>query len=142
MRTRKESAQNSLESFIFDAQVNLDTDEYQSAATDSERSAIKEACVSAGEWLEEAGPEIEAEVYENRLAEIRKLTGPVWSRVFEHRGRPEAVAGLTSILEGSKKYLAVYRNITENVPESPFTQVELETLEKAILEVEVMKNSL
>lgn len=136
-RKRKEGALNALESFIFDAQNNLDLEEYQSAATDSEAKAIREACSAAAEWLEDAGPEVEAQAYETRLEEIRKLTDPVWSRVAEHRGRPEALAALASMLEGSKRFLDASRNLTASASESPFTSVELETLDKAIVEVQV-----
>lgn len=43
-RSRRESALNALESFVFDAQGKLWLDEYQAAATEEEIEKIKQTC--------------------------------------------------------------------------------------------------
>jgi hypoxia up-regulated 1 len=43
-RSRRESALNALESFVFDAQGKLWLDEYQAAATKEEMEKIKQTC--------------------------------------------------------------------------------------------------
>lgn len=43
-RSRRESALNALESFVFDAQGKLWLDEYKAAATEEEMEKIKKAC--------------------------------------------------------------------------------------------------
>lgn len=92
-----------------------------------------------GDWLYEDGSDAKAEVYEEKLSELRTLTKPLYRRVKEHQERPEALAALANLLNASHNFLSNARNRT-GMPEGEeiFTAVELDTLEKAILDVEVV----
>lgn len=134
-RVRRESALNSLESFVIDAQQKLETDEYKNALVPADAENIKKACSEVSEWLYEDGFEASADVFEEKLKELQKLTTEVNERVFEHRERPEALKGMLSMINGSKTFLNNMKDL--NVSSEIFTQVEIETLEKVIGETEV-----
>lgn len=134
-KTKRETALNNLETFIIDAQQKLESEEYAAAATSPEAESILKACSEASEWLYEDGFSATAEVYEEKLAELQKLTNDVYERVYEHRERPEVLKGMTSILKASTAFLNNMRNLS--LTSEIFTQVEIETLEKVINETQV-----
>ncbi|XP_014608024.1 PREDICTED: hypoxia up-regulated protein 1 [Polistes canadensis] len=131
-KTRRETALNNLEAFVIDAQQKLETEFYIAAATSGEAEKILKACAEISEWLYEDGFEATAEIYEEKLMQLQKLTSDVYERVFEHKERPEVLKGLVSMLNGSSVFLRNMRNISQN--NDMFTQVEIETLEKVINE--------
>ena len=92
------------------------------------------------EWLDENGFDADAETLENKLKDLKKLTNKVWERVKEHQERPEALAALNSVVNGSLTFLNTIKNVTKNA-ETPdqaiFTEVEISSLEKVIKETEV-----
>ncbi|XP_008207113.1 hypoxia up-regulated protein 1 isoform X1 [Nasonia vitripennis] len=133
-KAKRESALNNLESFVIDAQQKLESDEYKAAIIAEDAEKIKQACNEVSEWLYEEGFEAPAETYEQKLTDLQKLTGDLYERVFEHRERPEALKGMVSMLNGSRVFLDNMRNL--NVSAEIFTQVEIETLEKAINETQ------
>lgn len=135
-KARRESALNSLESFVIDAQQKLETEEYKAATTPEEAEKIIAACSKTSEWLYEEGFDATAEVYEDKLAELKKLTNDLYERVFEHKERPEALAGMVSLLNASKTFMSNMKNL--NFSSEMFTAVELTTLEKAINETQVL----
>lgn len=88
----------------------------------------------------EDGATADADAYETKLLELQKLTKPLYMRVAEHRERPEAIAALRQVLNGSSTFLKDARNVTATKLEAEeswvFTDVELNTLEKLIKETE------
>ncbi|KAF6212275.1 hypothetical protein GE061_012797 [Apolygus lucorum] len=137
-KRRHEGALNALESFVFEARAKLDLKEYQSAATQEEADAITKSCSEMSEWLEENGFEADADTLENKLKELKKLTNKVWDRVKEHQERPDALAALNSVINGSMTFFNTIKNMTEHAtPENAiFTEVEITSLEKVIKETE------
>ncbi|XP_034183489.1 hypoxia up-regulated Grp170 co-chaperone protein isoform X2 [Osmia lignaria lignaria] len=133
-KTRRETALNNLETFIIDAQQRLQSEEYAVAATPQEIESILKACSEISEWLYEDGFTATAEVYEEKLAELQKLTNDVYERVYEHRERPEVLKGMTSMLNASTTFLNNMKNLS--LSSDIFTQVEIETLEKVINETQ------
>lgn len=133
-RTRRETALNNLESFVIDALQNLDSEEYKSASTSEEAEQIRKACSEISEWLYEDGFDSTAEVYEEKLASLKKLTNDVYERVSEQKERPEVFKAMKSMLNGSRVFLHNMRNL--NMSSEIFTQVEIETLEKTINETQ------
>ncbi|XP_015183602.1 PREDICTED: hypoxia up-regulated protein 1 isoform X2 [Polistes dominula] len=131
-KTRRETALNNLEAFVIDAQQKLETELYIAAATSGEAEKILKACAEISEWLYEDGFDATAEIYEEKLMKLQKLTSDVYERVFEHKERPEVLKGLVSMLNGSSMFLRNMRNISQS--NDMFTQVEIETLEKVINE--------
>merc|ERR1719221_2516975 len=62
-------------------------------ATDAERAAFAEQLAKAEDWLYDHLDDGKA-VFEEKLAELRVLGGPIERRFREHERRPEAVASL------------------------------------------------
>ncbi|KAK3884891.1 hypothetical protein Pcinc_010865 [Petrolisthes cinctipes] len=94
-RSERESARNTLESYIMDAQDQLYQQEYEEATTEQERESIRQLCTQLGEWLYEEGFDQAASVYRVRLSELASLFEPVKNRVQQHRDRPEALQAST-----------------------------------------------
>lgn len=135
-KRRRENALNNLESFVIDTQQKLESDEYALAATKEEVEEIKKACSEISEWLYEDGFDSTADVYEDKLENLQKLTRDVYERVFEHKERPDVLKGMLQMLNGSNVFLNNMRNLS--VSSEIFTAVEIETLEKAIVETKVL----
>ncbi|GAB1866073.1 Hypoxia up-regulated protein 1 [Camponotus japonicus] len=133
-KTRRETALNNLESYVIDAQQKLDSEEYSAAATNEEAEQIREACAEISEWLYEDGFTATAEVYEEKLIKLQKLTNDVYERVSEHRDRPEVLKGMVTLLNNSKTFLENMRNLSSTT--EIITPVEVETLEKVINETQ------
>lgn len=141
-RTRRETAQNNLESFVIDALSKLQTDEYSSAGTEEEIEKIRTTCSQVSDWLYEEGFDADAETYEKKIAEVKSLTKELYSRVFEHRERPEARKALEQMLAGATSFLNSAKNLTKttNPEKDVFTEVEIETLNKVIKETTEWKD--
>ncbi|XP_011068274.1 PREDICTED: hypoxia up-regulated protein 1 isoform X3 [Acromyrmex echinatior] len=133
-KARRETALNNLESYVIDAQQKFDSKEFSDAATDKEIEEIRKACAEISEWLYEDGFTATAEVYEEKLMELQKLTNDVYERVSEYRDRPEVLNGMVSLLKGSRLFLENMRNLS--LTSEVITSVEIETLEKAINETQ------
>lgn len=134
-KTKRETTLNNLETFIIDAQQKLESEEYKVAATPEEIENILNACSEISDWLYEDGFTASAEVFEEKLAELQKLTRDLYERVYEYMKRPEVLKDMTSILNASTEVLSNMRNLSQTG--DIFTQVEIEMLEKVINETQV-----
>jgi len=134
-KTRRETALNNLESYVIDAQQKFDSKEFSDAATDKEIEEIRKMCAEISEWLYEDGFTATAEVYEEKLMDLQKLTNDIYERVSEHRDRPEVFNGMVSLLQGSRLFLQNMRNLS--LTSEVITSIEIETLEKMINETQV-----
>lgn len=135
---RRATALNNLESFVIDVQNKLDEDEYASAVKEEEIEKIRTSCSEISDWLYEDGADADADTYEKKLDDLKVLTKDWFSRVFEHRERPDALAALKQMLNGSTQFLERAKNLTKSTnPEKDiFTDVEIETLQNLITETE------
>lgn len=136
-KKRKETALNALESFVIDAQMKMDQDEYKECATEAQIQAILKACSVTSDWIyEDEANEAEAIVFEEKLEELKDLTNEVYGKHWEHRERPEALNALKSMINGSLGFLETAKNLTKdaNPEKDVFTQKEIDNLEKAIKE--------
>ncbi|XP_020807145.1 hypoxia up-regulated protein 1 [Drosophila serrata] len=133
-RVRLESAFNALESHIIEVQQKLDEDSYASCVTAEEKEKLLAECSTLGEWLYEDLEDPKAEIYEDKLAQLKKLSNVFLARHWEHEERPEAIKALKGMLEHSEKFLATGRNLTKetNPEKDVYTQVEIDTLAKVI----------
>uniref|UniRef100_A0A2M3YYQ4 Hypoxia up-regulated protein 1 n=1 Tax=Anopheles braziliensis TaxID=58242 RepID=A0A2M3YYQ4_9DIPT len=133
-KKRRETALNALESFVIDAQVKLEEEEYASCGTPEEIETIRKRCSELSDWLYEDGADADAETYEKKLEELRGVANEVYARHWEHNERPDALDALKQMINGSEAFLRNAKNFTKDVnPEKDvFTVVEIETLEKAI----------
>lgn len=137
-KVRRENALNLLETFVIDTNQKLDESEYASCATEKEVEAIRAACAKVSDWLYEEGEDADAETYEKKLANLKKLTDNVYARHWEHAERPEAVKTLRSLIASAREFHTNGQNLTKEVNKDRdvFTPVELETLGKTISESE------
>lgn len=87
------------------------------------------------DWLYEDGISAETDVFELKLGELKSLTSEWFSRVREHRERPDALAALRHMLNASQNFLLQAKNLTGD--DQMFTPVELETLETKITDTKV-----
>lgn len=135
-KKRRETALNALETFVIDAQVKLDEEEYASCATQEEADTIRKTCSEVSEWLYEDGTDADAETYENKLEELRSVANKVYSRHWEHKERPEALNALAQMISGAEGFLEKAKNFTKegNPEKDVFTQVEIDTLTRVITE--------
>ncbi|XP_058449575.1 hypoxia up-regulated protein 1 [Malaya genurostris] len=135
-KKRRETALNALESFVIDAQVRLDEDEYASCATADEVDSIRKSCAEISDWLYEDGADADADTYEQKLNELRTVANQVYARHWEHKERPEALSALKQMIKGAEDFLNKAKNFTKegNPEKDVFTQVEIDTLERVIKE--------
>jgi hypoxia up-regulated 1 len=124
-----------LESFVIDVQQKIELDEYKVSIHPEEADKIKKSCNDVSEWLYEEGFEATAEIYEEKLNDLQKLTHDLYERVFEHIERPEALKGLVAMINVGKASLKNIQGLQAS--SEIFTAVEIETLEKVINETEV-----
>lgn len=135
---RRESALNALESFVIEANQRLDEEEYASCATPEEIEALRKACSEVQDWIYEDGENADADTYEKKLSELQDKANPIYARHWEHKERPETLETFTKMIGSAKTFLANAKNMTKeaNTDKDIFTQVEIDTLQKAITEAE------
>ncbi|KQS26036.1 hypoxia up-regulated protein 1 [Drosophila erecta] len=135
-RVRLESAFNALEAHIIEVQQKLDEESYAKCATAEEKEKLLAECSTLGEWLYEDLEDPKAEIYEEKLAQLKKLSNVFLARHWEHEERPEAIKALKGMIDGAEKFLVTGRNLTKdtNPQKDVFTQVEIDTLDKVITE--------
>ncbi|CAG9788320.1 unnamed protein product [Diatraea saccharalis] len=141
-RVERETALNNLEAFVVDAQMKIDMPEYAECGTPEQIEEIKKICSETSEWLYEDGYEAETELFEEKLALLKEKTNPIWYKHWEHRERPDAVAAIRNMLNSSQEFLKMAKNFTKesNSERDVFTEVEIEVLEKKIIETETWVN--
>ncbi|XP_016982480.1 hypoxia up-regulated protein 1 [Drosophila rhopaloa] len=135
-RVRLESAFNSLEAHIIEVQQKLEEDSYAKCVTAEEKEKLLAECSTLGEWLYEDLEDPKAEIYEEKLTQLKKLSNVFLARHWEHEERPEAIKALKGMIDGAEKFLVTGRNLTKdtNPEKDVFTQVEIDTLAKVITE--------
>lgn len=135
---RRESALNALESFVIEANQRLDEEEYASCATAEEIEQLRKACAEVSDWIYEDGADADAETYEKKLAELQAISNPIYARHWEHRERADVIETFNKMIAHAKAFLTNAKNMTKesNSDKDIFTQVEINTLEKAINDAE------
>ncbi|RUS70581.1 hypothetical protein EGW08_021660 [Elysia chlorotica] len=134
-----QKAQNELESFIFDTQDKLTQEDFEKCSTSEERENIQQKLSEASDWLDEQMDAKKSD-FKEKLKSLKDLTKSVMKRVAELQERPNALEALRSALNQTTVFLATVKNLTSISgaealeTESIFTPVEVETLEKVIVE--------
>lgn len=138
---RRESALNALESFVIEANLKLDEEEYASCSTPEEIESIRKACAEVSDWIYEDGENADAETYEKKLSELQEKLNPVYARHWEHRERPDVLKSFKKMIDGASEFLTNAKNLTKetNPDKDIFTPVEIDTLSKAITDAETWK---
>ncbi|XP_050433030.1 hypoxia up-regulated protein 1 [Adelges cooleyi] len=137
-KSRKETSLNNLETAIIEAREKLDQPEYANAATSEEAQTVYDKCSEISNWLEDDGFGAAAETLDSKLDDLVKVVRPIWERTIEHTERPAKLEALDKALNNSKMFLEGVRNTT--LENTPFTQVEIDTLQKLINDISSWKN--
>ncbi|XP_060836720.1 hypoxia up-regulated protein 1 isoform X2 [Rhopalosiphum padi] len=137
-KSRKETSLNNLETAIIETREKLEQPDYASSATDIETQSILNKCSEISNWLEDDGFGAEADILDSKFDDLKKIVLPVWERTFEHAERPSRLDALNSALNSSNSFLEKIKNTT--LEDTPFTQVEIDTLEKLISEITIWKD--
>nr|XP_008122446.1 PREDICTED: hypoxia up-regulated protein 1 [Anolis carolinensis] len=138
-KQEREKSANSLEAFVFETQDKLYQEEFQFVSTEEEREEITKKLSEVSSWMEEEGYTATTKELKERLSELKKLCRSLFFRVEERRKWPDRLAALESLLNHSSIFLKGARMIPE--VDQIFTEVELTTLEKAINETTLWKNT-
>ncbi|XP_059087977.1 hypoxia up-regulated protein 1-like isoform X2 [Tigriopus californicus] len=134
LKTAKETALNSLETFVIDVRDKLYQELWEKSSTEEEREKFSAKCSEISDWIdEEVSPDTELEPLETRLKELKDLTSSWFARVREHVDRPEALGALNQMMNTSHNFLGKAKNKTGE--DGFFTEKELETLEKKIQDI-------
>lgn len=138
-RVRLESSFNALESHIIEVQQKLDEKPYSDCATAEEKEKLLTECSKLSEWLYEDVENPKPELYEDKLAQLQKLSNVFLARHWEHEERPDAIKALKGMIDGAEKFLITARNLTKetNPEKDVYTQVEIDTLIKVIDETNI-----
>lgn len=98
---------NELESYIYDMRDKI-VSESQLApfGTQAEKDAFDKLQTATENWLYEDGFDATKSVYAAKLAELKKVGGPIEARAAEAEGRATAIAAIQKNIEKYKTWLA------------------------------------
>lgn len=135
MKKKRETALNSLESFVIDVRDKLYQEVWEDSVTEEEKEKIPAKCSEISDWIDEDFmPDTEIKVLEEKLNDIKGLTAPWFARVREHLGRPEALEALDKTIENTVKFHTMALNETGD--KGFFAASELQTLQEKLSEVQ------
>ena len=135
LKKKRETALNSLESFVIDVRDKLYQEVWEDSVTDDEKEKIPAKCTEISDWIDEDFmPDTEIKVLEEKLNDIKTLTAPWFARVREHLDRPEALEGLEKTIENTVKFHTMALNETGD--KGFFAASELQTLQEKLSEVQ------
>jgi len=97
---------NELESYIYDMRDKIISESQLAPfATDEEKSSFSAALEAAENWLYEDGFDAVKSVYAEKLAELRKIGGPIEARHREAGSRADAIVHVQRSVEHYKSWL-------------------------------------
>merc|ERR1712066_748733 len=141
-KQEREAALNAIESFIYEKKDKLyEEGGFSETATDEEKETIQAALSEAEDWLWDV-EEPTAKIYNEKLAELEKLCSKWLARAREFKDRPKILKSFEEQFNSTKHILADITKNNEKLPEDdrPFTDKEIETLEKKYEEIVNWKN--
>ena len=135
LKKKRETALNSLESFVIDVRDKLYQEVWEDSVTDEEKEKIPAKCSEISDWIDEDFmPDTEIKILEEKLKDLKSLTDPWFARVREHLGRPEALEALDKTIENTVKFHTMALN--ETGEDGFFAASELQTLQDKLSEVQ------
>jgi heat shock protein 4 len=97
---------NELESYVYDMRDKIISDSQLAPfCTADEKTKFSAALEGTENWLYEDGFDATKSVYADKLAELKKIGGPIEQRQFEAQSRTTAVASLQGTIERYKTWL-------------------------------------
>ncbi|VDK80586.1 unnamed protein product, partial [Cylicostephanus goldi] len=101
---QKADAKNSVEEYVYDMRDKL-SDSLAEFVTEKDAEALRSQLTAVEDWLYDEGEDAEKPVYEQRLAELRKLGDPIIERYREFEARKPAFEAFDrSIIRVRKAY--------------------------------------
>ncbi|CAF4144239.1 unnamed protein product [Rotaria sp. Silwood2] len=132
------TAKNNLESFIYDMRDKLEHDSnYKKAATSEEQTKINEKLTEIDAWLWDDGIDADVKTLKSKLDELKTLTKSLILRVRESDLRSQKIQELKDILNSTEHFVRTTRVLflKKDDDEKPFTDGDIDTLEKTINDV-------
>lgn len=131
-KEEKEASLNAIESFIYDKKDKL-TEEggYSETATEEEKEVIRAALTEAEDWLWDVEEPTSA-VYNEKLAELEKISDKWLSRAKEFRDRPQIIKSFKDQFNATKHIIKDLRVKNAKLPEDDkmLTESEIDSLVK------------
>jgi heat shock protein 4 len=98
---------NDLESYIYSMRDKISSDsQLANFGTQAEKDAFDKKQSEIDNWLYEDGFDATKSVYAAKLAELKKIGGPIEARASEAEGRPAAAAAIQGTVEKYKNWLS------------------------------------
>lgn len=133
-KTRIANARNELEKAVYRIQGELNSVDFLSYTSNSERTSAKNLLSKISKFLaEEPTDKITADVYLNHLQELVKIEAIITRRQYEERERPAAIETLHLTLNSAKEF-ADHQKVIE-ASQRPQTDEELTALTKKHQEI-------
>jgi hypoxia up-regulated 1 len=133
-RTKIANARNDLEKAVYRIQGELNSVDFLTYASNSERSTAKNQLSKISKFLaEEASDKITAEIYLNHLYELVKIEGSVKRRQHEEQERPVAIEALQLVLNSVNEFITTQKAVEPS--QRPQTDEDLAEIEKKTQEI-------
>ncbi|KAJ3028371.1 UNVERIFIED_CONTAM: Hypoxia up-regulated protein 1 [Siphonaria sp. JEL0065] len=104
-RRAREEAMNNLEAYIYSSQEFLESNTILLVSTEEQREALSVQVGTAAVWLDDVGFEAPTAELKEKLAEVKTLRGPIYSRVQELEKRPVAIAAFRENLAKASAFI-------------------------------------
>ncbi|KAJ3019019.1 UNVERIFIED_CONTAM: Hypoxia up-regulated protein 1 [Siphonaria sp. JEL0065] len=104
-RRAREEAMNNLEAYIYSSQEFLESEKILLVSTEEQREALSVQVEIAAVWLDDVGFEAPTTELKEKLAEVKTLRGPIYSRIQELENRPVAIAAFRENLAKASAFI-------------------------------------
>jgi hypothetical protein len=123
-----------LEKAVYRSQGELNSVDFLTYASNSERSTAKNQLSKISKFLaEEPSDKITAEIYLNHLDELVKIEGSVKRRQHEEQERPVAIEALQLVLNSVNEFITTQKAVEPS--QRPQTDEDLAEIEKKTQEI-------
>lgn len=110
-------SKNQLESYIYEARGGMQDEAVEDVTTEEQRDAVVEASSAAENWLYEQDDD-GFEKFDDKLVEIKDLSGPIFYRAKELVDRPAAIEQALDLLNYTETMVAGFAEERPWIPES------------------------
>lgn len=111
------ATKNTLEAYIYSTRSALFEPEMESVSTEDQRETTRAALAEAEDWLYEQDDE-SAQVFKDKLAELKLLAEPIFFRLAELTALPTAINTTQTLIAHVRKQVADYTKNRPWVPEA------------------------
>ncbi|XP_051502760.1 heat shock 70 kDa protein 4L [Myxocyprinus asiaticus] len=112
LEKERNDAKNGVEEYVYDLRDKL-CGIYEKYVTEDESNRLNLMLEDTENWLYEEGEDQEKEIYQEKLADLKKFGEPIEKRYREHEGRPRAFDELGKKIQLFMKAVDVYKQKDE-----------------------------